>query len=102
VSQIFSARHGLERTQEAVVEVRKDLYREIDRLLLINEALWSIVSERLGVGETELSARIHAIDLRDGRLDGRVDGARVVCASCGKMNLRFHQQCIFCAADLPT
>src|SRR5258708_12057799 len=45
---------------------------DIERLLMITEALWMILKRQHGYQDNELTKLITEIDLRDGRLDGRV------------------------------
>jgi hypothetical protein len=45
---------------------------DIERLLMITEALWMILKRQHGYQDNELTKLIAEIDLRDGRLDGRV------------------------------
>lgn len=52
--------------REAMREV-EELRKDVDRLLLINEALWRIVRERLECTDEDLVRRIQDIDLEDGR-----------------------------------
>jgi len=44
---------------------------DVERLLLITEALWRIVQEKHELPETELIKHITTLDLEDGKLDGR-------------------------------
>jgi len=68
-----------------------------DRALLVCEALWSILRDKLGVTEDELVARVNEIDLSDGRLDGKVKkGSAVSCPSCGRTIARRFPKCIYC------
>src|SRR6266850_1458425 len=45
---------------------------DIERLLMISEALWSILKKEHGYEDADLTKLVAAIDLRDGKLDGRV------------------------------
>ena len=68
-----------------------------DRALLVCEALWTILRDKLGVPEQELVARVNDIDLSDGRLDGKVKKVNAVsCPSCGRTIARRFPKCIYC------
>lgn len=70
---------------------------DIERLLMITEALWSVLKEQHGYTDEELFRRVSEIDLRDGRLDGRVaPGPPSACPHCGRIMNRGRPICIFC------
>ena len=76
-----------------------ELRLEVERLLMINEALWSFIKKDHGYTDEELVDRIQEIDLQDGRLDGRVAKAPpMACARCGRTLPRGRPVCIFCGA----
>ena len=71
---------------------------QLRQLLLVTEAMWSLVSERFGVSEDDLVARMAEIDAEDGQVDGKrgphppetcgtchaaIDHTRTTCAYCG-------------------
>jgi hypothetical protein len=57
------------------LEVRlKTLEQLVDKLTLTNYALWEIVAKEHGYDDDKLVAKVAEIDLRDGRLDGRLEG----------------------------
>jgi hypothetical protein len=73
------------------------LSADVERLLMITEALWLIIKENNLVNDDELLSRIREIDLRDGRLDGRV--ARQVnpeCPHCRRTLIGRHPLCLYC------
>lgn len=77
----------------------KELERAVDRLLLINRAMWEIMQERLGVTLEQLTEKVNEIDLRDGALDGRYEKRRITkCESCGRNLNSRHTRCIYCGA----
>jgi len=76
-----------------------ELNRRMDSLLLINMAMWSILEQKLGVTEEELSQRITDIDLRDGKLDGRVGTSAQECPTCGRVMSVRHQRCMYCGQE---
>jgi hypothetical protein len=74
---------------------------DIDRLLMITEALWTLLKQEHGYTDDVLTNLITEIDQRDGRLNGR--GAKeppVLCASCGRTNAAKRTFCIFCGQPM--
>ena len=84
-------------------KTESDLIRhDINRLLMITEALWTLLKKQCGYNDADLAALITEIDLRDGRLDGKTDTqSMVTCPSCGKTNSNRRPMCIYCGKALP-
>ena len=57
-SSARQARRGMEETSQ--------MQRSLDALCLTSAAMWELLSERLGVSDDELLAKVQEIDLRDG------------------------------------
>ena len=75
---------------------------DIDRLLLISEALWNFLKQRHGYSDEDLAKAVGEIDLRDGNLDGKVArSASQPCPQCGKPNTATRKFCIYCGTLLP-
>lgn len=103
---------GMASRAEILVSAQQQMRREIaephnrlDRqedqlrqLLLVTEAMWSLLSERSDVSEADLVARMAEIDAEDGQVDGKrgphppekcgtcnaaIDHTRTSCAYCG-------------------
>ena len=75
----------------------EDLRRDVERLFLINEALWRIVRERLNCTDAELVQRIHEIDLEDGHLNGRKGPTPArKCPQCEHILAKHRPTCVFC------
>ena len=73
------------------------LRREIDRLLMINEALWEFIRDRQGLKDDDLIRKIDEIDLRDGVLNGRRAKQKPAdCSSCGRTLPKRQPVCIYC------
>lgn len=79
----------------------EDLEDDLARLMLVLDAMWSIMSERLGVTPEELAARIAAIDGADGSLDGRARSLPRRCPACDAAVGPDQRRCQFCGADAP-
>jgi len=72
----------------------------VDRLALVNQALWEIVQERLVLGEDDLEAKVREIDGRDGRVDGRMTAGVTHCPTCQRPNAGGRSVCLYCGAAL--
>src|SRR5471030_640556 len=79
------------------------LKNDIDRLLMLTEALWTFLKKEHGYSDEQLADAVKTIDLRDGRLDGKV--AKIPpapCPKCGRLNSSKQSLCIYCGSPLPT
>jgi len=70
------------------------LRHDVDRLLMLTEALWGFLKQ--------LADAVKAIDLRDGRLDGKAAKAPpTACPQCQRLNSAKFSRCIYCGSPLP-
>ena len=67
-----------------------------ERLALVNQALWEIVQERLGLDAGDLEAKMREIDGRDGRMTAGV----TICPTCQRPNAGGRSVCLYCGAAL--
>lgn len=74
---------------------------EYERLVLVTHALWELLSERVGISDAELLAKIQEIDARDGQADGRMRSTPTECPKCRRANTQIRTQCLYCGANLP-
>jgi hypothetical protein len=73
------------------------LESEVERLLMITEALWSILQEKFGYDDQELVRRMVMIDMRDGKLDGKVAAtAPGTCPKCNRTLFKHRPRCLYC------
>ena len=73
------------------------LEQDVERLLMITEALWSILKEVHGYDDRELFRRVVDIDMRDGRLDGKVAKKEAPnCPHCGRKMIGAKPMCLYC------
>lgn len=73
------------------------LRADVERLLMVSEALWRILQEKHGLKDGELMRRVEDIDLRDGRLDGRVAPTEpLACPKCGRTLFKRRPACVYC------
>ncbi len=90
------AREASRKAREASTQVDL-LKRDVNRLLMITEALWLLLQKAHGYTDDELRALITQIDLRDGRLDGRVkETETLLCPACKRPVSYKYNACIYC------
>ncbi len=79
------------------------LRQDIDRLLMLTEALWTLLKQQHGYTDEVLANLVKEIDLRDGRLDGKSGTVSppMPCPACGKINSGKRSVCIYCGKPLP-
>ncbi len=75
-----------------------DVHDRVDRLILVVEAMWSLLEEN-GYTEDQLRSRIAHIDSADGVEDGRKVTRGVDCRDCGSIVPAGRPNCQFCGAD---
>jgi hypothetical protein len=95
-----------ERASRAASEVRtqnESMQFDIEKLFMITEALWEILKHQHGYTDEQLAQMIQDIDLRDGKLDGKVakSADRPTCPECGRTIIRNQARCLYCGADAP-
>lgn len=74
---------------------------EVERLLMITEALWTILQEKHGFDDDELVRRIVMIDMRDGKLDGKVaPTAPSKCPKCERTLFKHRPRCLYCGEPI--
>ena len=62
----------------------REAQSRINRLALICEAFFELAHEKLGISEEDLARKVHEIDLRDGKLDGKRRPELQRCAGCDR------------------
>ncbi len=74
---------------------------DIERLLMITEALWTILKDKHGFVDEDLDRMVAEIDMRDGALDGRVaPSAPADCPECGAKLQKRRSTCLFCGTAI--
>ncbi len=69
----------------------------MERLYFITEALWRILKDKQKLEENEIIRQIAAIDMEDGKLDGRKPKTALQpCPKCGRTLGKQRMKCIFC------
>ena len=71
----------------------------MDRLVLVNMALWSLIQEKTGLTEQNLMDRVQQVDLADGQLDGKARKPLAKCPDCDRVMSPRHKRCLYCGAE---
>ena len=75
----------------------KILENNVAKALLINEALWELIREKLRLTDDELNEKLYSIDMRDGKLDGKNQRSSAKkCPQCNRMVSHRHAACLYC------
>ena len=77
----------------------REVTRRLDTLELACAGLWELLKTRHAYTDDELAEAIRDVDLRDGKLDGKITQNARDCPSCGrKLLLRKSPNCSWCGA----
>lgn len=76
------------------------LEQTVERTALAAMAIAEILRDRLGITEAELETKIQEIDLRDGRLDGKLRTQIQACQHCQRPNAAHRRACLYCGQQL--
>jgi hypothetical protein len=74
------------------------MQHDIDRLLMITEALWLFMKTQHGYSDEDLVKVITEIDQRDSLSPKHVP---VTCPGCGRVNSGKRSVCIYCGKPIP-
>ena len=86
------------RTANRVRTEQQGMKMDIEKLFMITEALWEILKHQHGYTDEQLIEMVQEIDLRDGKLDGKVAKSeeRPTCAKCNRVLIRQQVKCLYC------
>ena len=77
----------------------RQIYDRIDSLALTCQAMWELIRERTSLTDEDIEGRMQAIDLRDGKADGKMNTPVFECSDCGRNVSRRHFRCLYCGSD---
>ena len=96
-------RDGGESGSRAASDVRTQnefIQCDVEKLFMLTEALWTILKEKHGCTDAELVQRVQEIDLRDGKLDGKVAKVNPDCPKCSRKLMGKRPVCLYCGAEV--
>ncbi|MFI4912526.1 MAG: hypothetical protein ACIAQZ_12745 [Sedimentisphaeraceae bacterium JB056] len=103
VTGVTSGTTVVKRESVATKESIKRLAKKLDKVLLINEAMWEILRDEHGYTDEKLKKKIREVDLRDGVEDGKNQPREALtCPSCGRNSLRRNRNCMYCGTEINT
>ncbi|HSR45232.1 MAG TPA: hypothetical protein VLT15_08390 [Acidimicrobiia bacterium] len=76
-----------------------DVNDRLDRLVIVTEAMWSLLAES-GYTREQLEERILAMDSADGVADGRVYRQKLRCPNCDSVVLEGIGRCQICGTEV--
>lgn len=77
------------------------LKQKVERLMMITEALWIVLKETTNYTDEDLKEIILEVDMKDGKLDGKVAAeAPGAYPNCGKTLQKNKRVCIYCGAKI--
>lgn len=85
----------------SVSEDVEELRERMDRLTLVCHAMWELIADRTQLTEEDLVRHIEVVDLRDGKLDGKVKSPPKLCPSCSRPSSARRTRCLYCGDELP-
>lgn len=74
----------------------RELRHQVERLSLLNQALWELLQAKAGFSDADLEQKAHEIDLRDGVADGKMGGSALTCPTCRRVSNAKHYKCLYC------
>ncbi len=80
-------------SQKSEIELLRE---QVERITLLNQALWELVRERLQLSDADLEKSAQQVDLRDGVQDGRMSEHPLQCPKCGRVSNSRHKKCLYC------
>ena len=96
-------RDGSESVSRSATDVRAQneiIQCDVEKLFMLTEALWTILKEKHGCTDAELVQRVQEIDLRDGKLDGKVAKVNPDCPKCSRKLMGKRPVCLYCGAEV--
>ena len=96
-------RDGGESFSRSATDVRAQneiIQCDVEKLFMLTEALWTILKEKHGCTDAELVQRVQEIDLRDGKLDGKVAKVNPDCPKCSRKLMGKRPVCLYCGAEV--
>ena len=81
---------------ERVADRIRMLEDKIDSLALVCQGIWELLSESVPDAENALIEKVKEIDMRDGKLDGKMGRIQTHCSQCDRPLHKRHKKCLYC------
>ena len=76
-----------------------ELRDQVERLTLLNQALWELLRDRVRLTDADLEKKAQEVDLRDGVLDGKMTKHPLRCPNCSRVSNSRHRKCLYCGLE---
>lgn len=94
-----TAQRSEQKAFEAQVSVER-LEAQVQRLTLINQAIWSLLREATGLTDEHLTCRVQELEAAHLGATAGATGPQH-CPQCGKTLSQKHHRCLFCGYQAP-
>lgn len=85
--------------QQSIENTYLPYAKQLEKLSLVCQAMWTLVQERTGLTDQDLLERVTELDLKDGVLDGKYTKPPVDCPKCDAKISRKFNRCLFCGEE---
>jgi len=85
---------------ETLADEVSSLQQKVERLTLTCQAMWELIKDDTDLTEEELFVKMTEIDLRDGKLDGKLGQQVLICSNCGRKVSSKRSTCFYCGYAL--
>ena len=72
------------------------LKEQVEHLHLVMQAMWDLLKEKTDMSDSELRQKMEALDLSDGKEDGKMGSPVINCKSCGRPISNRRKICLYC------
>lgn len=96
---VASAKATAEQVKDKVGMLQDDvkvLQKNVDHLLVINQALWELVKEKTGLTDIELQSKMLEVETAHGGGESKITVAVRKCPKCSKTMHPKHTKCLYC------
>ena len=96
---VADAKHAVSKAYESNTN-SDGLAKKLERLALLNQAVWSLVKQRTSLTDQDLLVEIKRLDLLDGQMDGKLTETKT-CVKCHTTLMASAQSCYRCRTQSP-
>ena len=103
-NRIYDTYNTAQQAKSATTQLEgqiSDLQRKADALTLACQAMWELACAQTGLRDEALLEKMQEIDARDGRSDGKISAAALLCPQCKRKSNAKRRNCLYCGARLP-